>query len=650
MEPGDQGEGPDDSVDRVILAAQRHRSLREDSHNETQRGADGPLVCPLWVKCYFCGGSVLISITAMALNVWLSGGFPVLDHGRGAVLQCFLWLLQFALNISVAEIPLTCMLSVLHTYRCGRHVYSPCLPQAGAGVQYTQHERVQSDLAPVTLINFNIKAQNTDDARKCFENCEVTYLANEAPCVYVAVVSATRDADLLGLERELALGLKAKYEDKFHYLHRPGSTLRKCGQYQDLMLYCAGTEESFAYSDERYGKHRRTKEVLFDMDRSSPNTRLLQSLRVKYTLVMDSDNTLVHGGLSRLVHVAERHEAHYVFQPCVEIHNERKPHGCTVYQEVHAIIQNLNAKSSATLFACFAHAPFFGKGLIRNADYVRTMIGSKEAPIDAVPLHALSHDTFESMLLPCMHVPSVSIRESACRTHIDWHVREKRWNMGDMMVLLHHLPRACHPYYKGQVRFSFQRTYFALAASRVVLSRPLLLLFLLLSSASESYDLAYIQLVAWFALITLSTVLDCLVINHRHGMYTTWRVLGSLLLSVLFLLPEPIVGTIRLLYSLKGLCRRPEWVPSSVMESRIRHAGVIRSSLRHFGVAQAIAAILAYFFRTTWGVLVYAVATVLLPFVVVLTSFAPTWKPDRADLSRSAEAAARDSTRRSLRV
>eukprot|EP00965_Chrysotila_dentata_P114547 3785792-Pleurochrysis_carterae.AAC.1 len=61
------------------------------------------------------------------------------------------------------------------------------------------------------------------------------------------------------------------------------------------------------------------------------------------------------------------------------------------------------------------------------------MIGSKEAPIDAVPLHALSHDTFESMLLPCMHVPSVSIRESACRTHIDWHVREKRWNMGDMM-------------------------------------------------------------------------------------------------------------------------------------------------------------------------------------------------------------------------
>eukprot|EP00965_Chrysotila_dentata_P026917 893255-Pleurochrysis_carterae.AAC.1 len=88
MEQDDKDEGPGDSVDRAILAAQRHRPVREASHNETQRGADGPLACPLWVKCYFCGGSVLISITAMVLNVWLSGGFPVLDHGRGAVLQC----------------------------------------------------------------------------------------------------------------------------------------------------------------------------------------------------------------------------------------------------------------------------------------------------------------------------------------------------------------------------------------------------------------------------------------------------------------------------------------------------------------------------------------------------------------------------------
>ena len=69
-------------------------------------------------------------------------------------------------------------------------------------------------------------------------------------------------------------------------LHRQSRVLRKCGQYQDLILLSAGEDLAFTYCDtELYGRAARKEgEPLF---RASEDTENVRGRHIDYTLVLD---------------------------------------------------------------------------------------------------------------------------------------------------------------------------------------------------------------------------------------------------------------------------------------------------------------------------------------------------------------------------
>ena len=92
--------------------------------------------------------------------------------------------------------------------------------------------------------------------------------------------------------------------DDFIYLRRITKTLKKCGQYQDLILLSEGYSKSYTYTDnEIYGRFSRekNKELFYE----SPSLEKIYGQKFKYTLVLDSDCIIDPGEVYKLVSLAE---------------------------------------------------------------------------------------------------------------------------------------------------------------------------------------------------------------------------------------------------------------------------------------------------------------------------------------------------------
>ena len=206
--------------------------------------------------------------------------------------------------------------------------------------------------------------------------------------------------------------------------------LHKCGQYQDLLLLSSGHANAFTYVDQSlYGNLARpVGQPLFE---NSADQRALLCRHFDYTLVLDADCRMEPLAAHELMQVAAAKPHLAIIQPrikhSVETHD-------TLYQHLEYVRNRLNAATETAMARAFGRCQFYGKGLIKNRVYVEQVLGTPTSPRELVPANALSHDTYESVLLHTHYVSNVHIYERAPLNYVSWNSRQRRWNQGDLIL------------------------------------------------------------------------------------------------------------------------------------------------------------------------------------------------------------------------
>ena len=560
------------------------RSIALDwlAHNElpsvSQMLYNTPPAPAWWLKYFYSVGSLAFSCAGILLTEALRRHFVPSAPPNIALLS-----LQFLLNSFASEIPLNLILHAIST----PHGTQPSTAR----------------LAPpaVVLINYNLKAYGLTEIETCFENVTRTMQAmleasDDSVTVHLCIVSTTTDTMLRSVEKTIADQKKRAFGDRFHYLYRTSSHLRKCGNYHDLISFCGGATDA----------------VYFDRNASTTDIDVLPELNIRYTLILDSDNTIDGASIKKLVQIAEDEPEYGIFQPNVVITGEK-----TFYQHVYATMTNLHANLSFGVFQKFKHSPFYGKGLLRNSVYYDDVIEPA-----AIPVFALSHDTVESTSLPTRFVVNASITETSPRSFVDWSLREERWNAGDIAAFAAALP-ACR---NLKIANIFQRLFFATAAVRVLVCRPILLAFLLAGCYQNNSNdfMIFSMFFAWTMTFACTTIAYFLA-NSFLKLYTFRRVAASILCSTFFYAAEPIIGTLRLVKSIKRLCVLfcgvgNAWIPSGLVEERNYEIGYLKAALNEFWLSSVIGICLLYNFRASNFVWLFALPPLALPVLTFLTA------------------------------
>ncbi|KAG5177937.1 hypothetical protein JKP88DRAFT_281595 [Tribonema minus] len=84
-------------------------------------------------------------------------------------------------------------------------------------------------------------------------------------------------------------------------------------------------------------------------------------------------------------------------------------------------------------------AAFYGKGIIRRSSYNKTLLGWNPATgrtreEQRIPRDLISHDIIESSVMKTLLAPEISIFEDLPLTHVEWHLRQIRWDLGDIII------------------------------------------------------------------------------------------------------------------------------------------------------------------------------------------------------------------------
>ena len=504
---------------------------------------------------------------------------------------------------------------------------------------------------PSVIINYNLKAYTSTEIDLCFSNMYNAYI-NNIFCNTVAVlISVTSDQHL----REYELLLMQNYRNQIYnylliegekYLKNPNNTptwkhyifsktdletfcknkasnfilvyrdtniLKKCGQYQDLITLSEGYVRAYTYIDTSiyYNICRRPDKYLSFIDINDYNK--IYNKEYKYTLVLDADTIVPENFISNVVNIAESNPEYTIYQPNIELTNIN-----TIFQHIQKIWLQRSNISYAAVSRFFNHSSFFGKGLINNKKYLEQCIGTPENLIEFVPSNALSHDTFESICMPVMFIPNHSLFEEPPRTYLSWNFRELRWNMGEIIVFYHLFPKLFYKkfHYKRQTfKLSFKTLFFGLSAFRIMIMWPFLLIFIILNSFIPYYNF---YLSYGYILIT-----SILIPNIISFYFYKKKSLTFIFTSFIHALPEPLIGTTRLILSLhKVFTENIIWLPSNAIEQNILNKGIIISSIYYFGPYSVIAIILfILYYHINILLSLFLISIVLLPLYNIITNY-----------------------------
>eukprot|EP00928_Gymnodinium_smaydae_P097663 TRINITY_DN8904_c0_g1_i2.p1 TRINITY_DN8904_c0_g1~~TRINITY_DN8904_c0_g1_i2.p1 ORF type:complete len:2792 (-),score=534.48 TRINITY_DN8904_c0_g1_i2:78-8453(-) len=544
--------------------------------------------------------SALVALALAALNI---------DWDRtNPIFGLLIVVIQGLLHWSVMEFPL----QTAATLCCP----SPAPPRrAGAG-----HLKA--------CLNYNLLAVGHAAIDECMANMFSAFMGNVSPNLSACLVSATNDPELQKYELELRDHYRARiyaelhaegliwaghargtvdegrhqrlwskyhridrhefvkvhlcdicsrFAREFMVLHRVSRVLRKCGQYQDLMLLSAGHSVAFTYCDrELYGSAARDAgEPLFVPSEDVENVR---GRGFDYTLVLDADTMVEPNSVLAMLEVGAGNPERAIVQPAIQIFCKA---GDTFFTHVEAMRQLLNERLTSTLTGILGESGFYGKGLIKNDLYIEKCLGTPEEPIEVVPVDILSHDTFEAAVLQPLYANDIVLKEAPCRNYVTWDIRERRWNHGELVLAMYFFPRVFGKpvrWLQGKlqgktfeetrvrttVQFGQTTTYIAHAALRQMLLKPILMVYILLMDfVTMHYDWAPF-LTAMFFIIVFPKFVICAEGQNRAFFVEA-------LSSVLQFTPESVVGTIRVLRALKAhLMGSVRWVPQHAVEEEFK--------------------------------------------------------------------------------
>jgi len=513
--------------------------------------------------------------------------------------------------------------------------------QTAATLMTKARQLNRADCSHLTLVmNYNLLATSQADVDECMHNMFEAYLNNLDEKVSSVLVSATNDPNLQQYELQVRNDYRARiykevfrsglswagfveggsvdtlwhkrvwskyehidryefvrmhlhpicerYAKEFMVLHRKSRVLRKCGQYQDLILLAAGEDIAYTYCDEElYGRAARKEgEPLFNPGEDTDNVR---SRHFDYTLVLDSDTRVEAGTVFDVLEVAAAYPDSAIVQPAIKM--DCGPED-SVFMHLEAMRQRVYEPMNSTMTTLFGRSSFFGKGLIKNSTYRRLCLGTRENLIESVPIDVLSHDTFEAAVTSPLYCSSVYLLEAPCHNYITWDIRERRWNLGELLLAMYFWPSGVgRPVRWLQSKIQgrkFNRinvrtrttldeitSYFAHSALRQMSLKPMLLGYIVtLHYGHMHYPLTPFVTVM-FCIMVVPKFATCTRHNYRDVLLET----GA---STLQFTPEAVVGTIRVVSAVKAhLAGAATWVPQRSVEEESKVSNPFLLAVRY---------------------------------------------------------------------
>ncbi|KAH3787211.1 hypothetical protein DPMN_165331 [Dreissena polymorpha] len=555
------------------------------------------------------------------------------------------------------------------------------------GGERRHNKRAPCDRLTV-ILNYNLLATGKDDILECIETMYMAYVGNLSPNVSAVLVSATNDEELKEYELQIRDTYRAilyddlyreglafargeyelvdpihlhnvwamyvdvdrnvfvtdyledicdRYAREFMVVHRVSRVLRKCGQYQDLMLLSEGEFEAYSYCDKCcYGRSaRETGEALFHTSEDVSN---IIERKFDYTLVLDADTGVPRGGVFDMLRIAAAHPERGIIQPSIKLHCGP---GDTMFMHLEAMRQSIYEPMTNAITAMFEQSSYFGKALIKNKLYIDYVIGSKDDLIERVPVDVLSHDTFEAALLKPLYAGSTFLLEAPSHNYVTWNIRERRWNRGEILLAMYFWKYAFgkpmrwlqqklqrSKFNKTKVRteskLDFVTSYIAHSALRQMMMKPALLLYIVLHiSVHLRYRYASI-IIVMFSVLVFPKFATCNRENYKFVFLET-------IASILQFTPEALVGCVRIWRALyANISINAKWVPQRAVEEEFKSSNPFISSLKHLWgyslFSMVLGVLVVIFLERAILVLVMLITTALLPFYTGFTSLPINFK------------------------
>ena len=510
------------------------------------------------------------------------------------------------------------------------------------------------------LFNYNVLALSPGDVDEGMEKMYHTYMDNLTDHVAAVYLSATGDGELRNYEtlvrdkyrakirgvleeegaafinRDYAkvnyfrqINIWRKLEDKhgldyvranysdvcekmavnFMCIHRVSRVLRKCGQYQDLMLLSEGRFMAFTYTDpEYYGIYARPygEPMFYD----SEDVRNIHGRNFDYTFVLDCDSRVPTGVAHTLLGVAAGRPDKAIIQPAIKLEAGIWD---TIFMNLEDLRQRLGEPTTNALARVFTQCGFYGKALVNNKLYIERIIGNPDNLVEAIPVDVLSHDTYEAAILKPHFTRNAAILESPTYNYLAWNSRQRRWNLGDLIVAMYFYPKLIGApiralqrcvqrkrYFRPRVRTPLKMdtvtAYIANSSLRSMFTKPLWLVLVLMHGfipVPTYYH--WLPVIVVLVIICVVSKLPLFMRCHKGILY----LLPELLSSICQYTPEIIAGFIRFFRVLIALIRgRNDWVPQRKVEEEFDTVNPCK--------------MFVYSYRHLWGYAVLAVALMVL--------------------------------------
>ncbi len=405
------------------------------------------------------------------------------------------------------------------------------------------------------------------------------------------------------------------YSKEFMCIHRVSKVLKKCGQYQDLMLLSDGYYMAYTYTDKNlYGPYARPFGELMFYD--SDDVRNIHGKDFDYTFVLDGDCNLHVGVAHDLLAVAASKPEKGILQPAVKYEADIWE---TIYMNLEELRQKLGLPVTNALGRLFGQCGFFGKALIKNRTYIDEIIGSPDLLLEKVPIDVISHDTYEAAILKPYYVGSIAIIEKPTYNYLAWNNRQRRWNVGDMINGMYFHPvilgapiqalqkcvqgkRYFRPCVRTVVPLNFLTSYIADASLRGMLTKPLWLLLVLIHG--------FLPVPTYYPLLPMIVVLVIEIVVSKIPLFLQCHkailcIIPELISSVFQFTPEIITGFIRIIRVLYMLiCGKFTWIPQ-------RHVEDAFNTVNPFKI----------FIYSIWHLFGYALFVAILIFIFLLLDY-----------------------------
>ncbi|XP_060071563.1 uncharacterized protein LOC132551442 [Ylistrum balloti] len=548
---------------------------------------------------------------------------------------------------------------------------------------HTRKLKKNPDFEHLTLVlNYNLLATNREEIEECMQMMYTAFMGNLAPNVSAVLVSATGDEELkdyelfmrdvyrvmifdelytegLAYAREDYLHVDKyrflyvwrhfrhidsvffirkylhevcdKYSREFMLVHRVSRVLRKCGQYQDLMLLSAGMDRAVTYCDPKYYGDC-ARELGKPLFHDSDDVKRILGRKFDYTLVLDGDTGVPPGTVYDLMRTAAAYPEKGIIQPAITLICNRCD---TMFMHLESMRQSISEPITNALTDLFGQSSYYGKALIKNDIYIEKILYHDGKLIESVPIDVLSHDTFEASLLHPLYAGSVSLLEAPSYNYVTWDIRERRWNRGEILNAMYFWDNL----FGKPMRFlqkivrrkkftptklrtrsdtDFISSYMSHLALRQMCMKPFLLFFILLSVNISLHQVYLPIVVVMFLIIVFPKFATCNRKNIKSVCFET-------VASILQFTPEAVVGCVRILMAFyANIVTGVQWIPQRSVEMEFKSKNPFLSAFRHLWGYSTVGIVVGFFLIAfqvdAMFMFLMLVTMVLLPVFTGITS------------------------------